>query len=66
MKKTLLTLALAFIAAGASAQTTYTIQTACHPDDVKTYDTTRLRERFTMQNVMENDKINLTYSCMIV
>lgn len=62
MKKTILTIALAFVAAGAYAQTSYTIQTACHPDDVKTYDTTRLRERFTMQNVMEADKINLTYS----
>ena len=45
-----------------SAQTTYTVQRACHPDDVKTYDTEQLRSRFTMVNVMEENVINLTYS----
>ena len=40
----------------------YTVQTACHPDDVKTYDTTKLRERFVMEKVMEPDKINVTYT----
>lgn len=45
-----------------AAQTDYKIQTACHPDDVKHYDTTQLRDRFTMPVVMENDKVNLTYS----
>lgn len=62
MIKKFLSIAMALTALGASAQVSYTIQTACHPDDVKTYDTTKLRERFTMQKVMENDKINLTYS----
>ena len=40
----------------------YTVQTACHPDDVKTYDTVKLRERFVMEKVMEPDRINLTYT----
>lgn len=56
-------MAVAAIAAlGAQAQTTYTVQRACHPDDVKNYDTKQLRERFMMPTVMEQDKINLTYS----
>ena len=45
-----------------SAQTKYTLQTACHPDDVKHYDTETLRARFMMPNVMVADEINLTYS----
>ena len=45
-----------------SAQTKYTIQTACHPQDVKGYDTETLRARFMMPNVMVADEINLTYS----
>ena len=40
----------------------YTVQTACHPDDVKTYDTAKLRERFVMEKVMEPDRINVTYT----
>ena len=40
----------------------YTVQTACHPDDVKTYDTAKLRGRFVMEKVMEPDRINLTYT----
>jgi 5-keto 4-deoxyuronate isomerase len=63
MKKTIISMAVAAIAAlGAQAQTTYTVQRACHPDDVKNYDTKQLRERFMMPTVMEQDKINLTYS----
>ena len=45
-----------------SAQTKYTIQTACHPADVKHYDTETLRARFMMPEVMVNDEIRLTYS----
>ena len=37
-------------------------QTACHPKDVKGYDTKTLRERFVMEKVMEADSILLTYS----
>ena len=63
MKKLILT-AIAFIALGAAnAQTTtYSVQRACHPDDVKNYTTDQLRARFTMQNVMEANKVNLIYS----
>ena len=45
-----------------SAQQSVQFQTACHPEDVKHYDTKTLRERFVMEKVMEADKINLTYS----
>jgi len=63
MKHTIITLALAAVTAlGAGAQTSYTIQRACHPDDAKKYDTNQLREHFMMPTVMEQDKINLTYS----
>ena len=37
-------------------------QTACHPQDVKGYDTKTLRARFVMEKVMEADSILLTYS----
>ena len=40
----------------------FTIQTACHPDDFKHYDTTTLRDRFVMEKVFEADRINATYS----
>ena len=40
----------------------FTVQTACHPDDVKTYDTAKLRERFVMEKVMAPDEINVTYT----
>lgn len=53
---------MAAVVGSVSAQTHYSIQTACHPDDVKHYDTTQLRERFSMQKVMAADEINLTYS----
>ncbi|MDE7150688.1 MAG: 5-dehydro-4-deoxy-D-glucuronate isomerase, partial [Candidatus Amulumruptor sp.] len=63
MKKTIITLAMAAATAlGAAAQTSYTVQHACHPDDAKKYDTNQLREHFMMPVVMEQDKINLTYS----
>ena len=47
---------------GASAQQKVSFQTACHPEDVKHYDTETLRERFVMEKVMVADEINLTYS----
>ena len=40
----------------------YTVQTASHYDDVKSFDTEKLRSRFVMEKVMESDKINVTYS----
>ena len=39
-----------------------TMQTACHPADVKHYDTVTLRERFVMEKVMAPDEINLAYT----
>ena len=62
MKKTILTLMLMGTMAAGYAQQTVNFQTACHPEDVKHYDTKTLRERFVMEKVMEADKINLTYS----
>lgn len=62
MKKTLLAFAALAIAFGASAQTSYTIMRAVHPEDFKNYDTSRLRSHFMMPTVMEQDTINLTYS----
>jgi len=35
---------------------------ATHPEDVKSYDTDRLRKEFLIENVMVNDQICLTYS----
>lgn len=62
MKKLIFSIALAAAAIGASAQTSYTILRAVHPDDFKHYDTEQLRSHFAMEKVMEQDKINLTYS----
>ena len=60
--KRILTAALLLSTIAMNAQTNYTIQTACHPDDVKHYDTETLRSRFMMPVVMAPDQINLTYS----
>ncbi len=60
--KRILTAALLLSTLAMSAQTKYTIQTACHPEDVKHYDTETLRARFMMPEVMVADEINLTYS----
>lgn len=62
MKKIILTAAIALTAMIASAKTNYTILRACHPDDVKHYDTEQLRSHFMMAKVMEENVINLTYS----
>lgn len=35
---------------------------ACHPQDVKGYDTERLRKEFLVQNLFVKDEINLSYS----
>ena len=55
-------MALAAAAFGVGAQTSYTMLRAVHPDDFKRYDTAQLRSHFAMEKVMEQDKINLTYS----
>ncbi len=40
----------------------FTVQTAVHPDDFKSYDTAKTRERFVMEKVMAPDEINVTYT----
>ena len=62
MKKLIITIMAVLTTLGASAQVNYKIQTACNPQDVKGYDTQRLRDAFMMDKVMVNDEINLTYS----
>lgn len=62
MKRLTLAILMGVAALSGSAQVNYKIQTACNPQDVKTYDTQRLRSAFVMDKVMVNDEINLTYS----
>ena len=67
MKKRILLLAIVIapsLLARAGGETTQNVyhQTACHPADVKHYDTQTLRDRFVMEKVMVADEINLTYS----
>jgi len=62
MKKIITAAAALCCTIAMSAQTNYVIQTACHPEDVKHYDTETLRSRFMMPQVMVADQINLTYS----
>ena len=61
-KRMILSALLMSVALTASAQLNYTVQTACHPLDVKHYDTERLRSAFVMEKVMAPDEINLTYT----
>ena len=46
MKKLFLSLALLSVALVSSAQQKVNFQTACHPEDVKHYDTKTLRKRW--------------------
>ena len=62
MKRIATIAALLLSAAAASAQVSWTMQTACNPQDVKNYDTGKLRSNFLMEKVMAADEINLTYS----
>ena len=62
MKRFFFVAAAALFAFTANAQLNYTVQTACHPEDVKHYDTERLRSSFLMEKVMAPDEINLTYT----
>lgn len=62
MKKLAFAIMMGLSAISATAQMNYTVQTACHPDDVKHYDTEKIRERFMMPKVMVADEINLTYT----
>ncbi len=40
----------------------YDRRRAAHPEDVKKYDTTRLREEFLVETIFVKDEINLSYS----
>ncbi|RVT71188.1 5-dehydro-4-deoxy-D-glucuronate isomerase [Flavobacterium sufflavum] len=40
----------------------FKVRYAASPQDVKNYDTTRLREEFLIENLMESDSVNLVYS----
>ena len=62
MKKLAIAMMLGVAAISANAQMNYKVQTACHPLDVKHYDTERLRSSFMMEKVMAPDEINLTYT----
>lgn len=62
MKKLFLAAFAAMTAMTMNAQMNYTVQTACHPEDVKHYDTETLRSRFMMPKVMAPDEINITYT----
>lgn len=63
LNKTLgLAVLTAALSLSAAAETTYSILRACHPDDVRRYDTAQLRDHFMMPTVMEPNRINLTYS----
>ncbi|MDY4031186.1 MAG: 5-dehydro-4-deoxy-D-glucuronate isomerase [Alloprevotella sp.] len=62
MKKLFLTLTIGLSALAGQAQTSYQMLRAVHPDDFKTYTTEQIRSHFLMPKVMEQDKINLTYS----
>lgn len=63
MKKFAIAMMLGVAALSASAQVNYNkMIVACHPQDVKKYDTNTLRDRFLMEKVMAPDEINVTYS----
>lgn len=62
MKKLVLAFMMGAAAMAANAQVNYKVQTACHPQDVKHYDTELLRSRFMMDKVMAPDEINVTYT----
>ena len=62
MKRLAFAFMLGAAAIAANAQVNYKVQTACHPDDVKHYDTERLRSAFIMEKVMAPDEINVTYT----
>lgn len=43
-------------------KTNYEVRYAASPQDVKSYDTTRLRDEFLIDNLMTPDEVNLVYS----
>ena len=61
-KHAIIALAALPIALTAAADVNYKVQSACNPEDFKTYDTSKIRDRFVMEKVMSPDEINLTYT----
>ena len=43
-------------------KTNYSTRYAASPQDVKNYDTSRIREEFLIDNLMEKDVVNLVYT----
>ena len=43
-------------------KTNYELRYASNPRDAKSYDTTRLREDFLIQNLFVNNEVNMVYS----
>ncbi len=43
-------------------KTNYEIRYASHPEDAKSYDTSRLRRDFLIENVFTKDEVNMVYS----
>ncbi len=43
-------------------KTNYQVRHAAHPQDVKNYDTERLRENFLIEKLFEADEVNMVYS----
>ena len=43
-------------------KTNYEVRYAAHPEDVKGYDTTRLRRDFLIENLFVDDEVNMVYS----
>ena len=63
MKRTVVLAISSAMALVAGATTVnYKVQTARHYDDVKGYDTAKLRSSFLMEKVFVKDEINVTYS----
>lgn len=63
MKKILLTgLLMASATLMAQNHTNYELRYPTHPDDVRTYDTNRLRKAFAIEKVFSADKINIVYT----
>ena len=61
--KTIMATAMTAAALTVNATTVnFTVQTATHPDDFKTFDTEKIRSRFVMEKVMAADEINVTYT----
>ncbi|MBO6058779.1 MAG: 5-dehydro-4-deoxy-D-glucuronate isomerase, partial [Bacteroidaceae bacterium] len=63
MKKTLITgLLLTSTMLMAQNHTNYELRYPTHPDDVRTYDTNRLRKAFAIEKVFSADEINIVYT----